>query len=67
MGALGPQARAESPRQEVVEESQELGGRRVGVWWLGGTCKESPEGPHHTVPGRLRVRVGLDSRVIGKV
>ena len=43
------------------------GGRRVGVWWLGDTCKVSSAGPHHTVPGWLRVRVGLDSKVTGKV
>ena len=46
------------------------GGRRIGVWWLGDTCKVRSVGPHHAVPGRLRMQVDLDSkcqRVTGKV
>ena len=44
--------------------------RKIGVWWLGDTCKVRSVGPHHTVPGRLRMQVDLDSkcqRVTGKV
>lgn len=38
------------------------GGRRIGVWRLGDTCKVRSAEPHHAVPGWLRVQVDLDSR-----
>ena len=54
------------PRQEQSPQ----GRRRTGVWWLGDTCMVRSVGPHHAVPGWLRMQVDLDSkcqRVIGKV